>query len=66
MSIREECGVFGVYSAGREDAASLTYYGLYGLQHRGQEGCGIVVNDDGVFPPARGWAWSTRCLAGRK
>lgn len=38
MSIREECGVFGVYSAGREDAASLTYYGLYALRHRGAGG----------------------------
>ena len=49
MSIHEECGVFGVYSQRQEDVASLAYYGLYSLQHRGQEGCGIVVNDDGVF-----------------
>ena len=45
----EECGVFGVYSQRQEDVASLAYYGLYSLQHRGQEGCGIVVNDDGVL-----------------
>ena len=32
-----------------EDVAGLVYFGLYSLQHRGQEGCGIVVNDDGVF-----------------
>ena len=38
--IHEECGVFGVF--GVEKAASLTYYGLHSLQHRGQEGCGIV------------------------
>ena len=38
MSIHEECGVFGVYSETREDVASLVYYGLYALQHRGQEG----------------------------
>lgn len=54
MSIHEECGVFGVYSAQREDVASLVYYGLYALQHRGQEGCGIVVNDDGVFASHKG------------
>lgn len=45
----EECGLFGVYGAHRQDAALLTYYGLYALQHRGQESCGIVVNDDGLF-----------------
>jgi amidophosphoribosyltransferase len=40
---REECGVFGVF--GSEDAAVLTALGLHGLQHRGQEGCGIVSYD---------------------
>lgn len=49
MSIHEECGVFGVMSARRENVAGIAYYGLYALQHRGQESCGIVVNDDGVF-----------------
>lgn len=38
--IHEECGVFGIY--GVPDAAGLVYYGLHALQHRGQEGCGIV------------------------
>ncbi len=47
--VREECGVFGVLAPEPTDVASLCYYGLYALQHRGQEGCGIVVNDDGVF-----------------
>ena len=47
--IHEECGVFGVFAPEPTDAAGLTYYGLYALQHRGQESCGIVVNDDGVF-----------------
>ncbi len=47
--IHEECGVFGVYSPERTDVASLAYYALFALQHRGQESCGIVVNDDGVF-----------------
>ena len=41
---REECGVFGVWAPG-EDVAKLTYYGLYALQHRGQEAAGIAVAD---------------------
>ena len=47
--IHEECGVFGVFSETNADVASLAYYGLYALQHRGQESAGIAVNDDGVF-----------------
>lgn len=47
--LHEECGVFGVYAKGRCDVAGLCYYGLYALQHRGQESAGIVVNDDGIF-----------------
>ena len=48
--LREECGVVGVFSP-REtyEIGRTVYYGLYSLQHRGQESCGIVVNDDGVF-----------------
>lgn len=49
QEIHEECGVFGVFAPNAADVASLTYYGLYSLQHRGQESCGIVVNDDGLF-----------------
>lgn len=49
MSIHEECGVFGVIAPEETDVAGLVYYGLYALQHRGQESCGIVVNDDGLF-----------------
>lgn len=49
MAIHEECGVFGIISTKRENVAGIAYYGLYALQHRGQESCGIVVNDDGVF-----------------
>ncbi|MFT8319599.1 MAG: amidophosphoribosyltransferase [Bacillus sp. (in: firmicutes)] len=41
--LNEECGIFGVW--GHEDAAQLTYYGLHSLQHRGQEGTGIVATD---------------------
>lgn len=47
--IHEECGVFGVFSQKTCDVAQTAYYGLYALQHRGQESCGIVVNDDGLF-----------------
>ncbi|MBQ7060916.1 MAG: amidophosphoribosyltransferase [Clostridia bacterium] len=49
MSIHEECGVFGVIAPEPIDVANISYYGLYALQHRGQESCGIVVNDDGLF-----------------
>ena len=41
--LNEECGVFGVFGA--QDASQLTYYGLHTLQHRGQEGAGIVSTD---------------------
>jgi amidophosphoribosyltransferase len=41
---REECGVFGAWAPG-EDVAKLAYYGLYALQHRGQEAAGIAVSD---------------------
>lgn len=41
--LNEECGVFGIW--GHRDAAQITYYGLHSLQHRGQEGAGIVVTD---------------------
>jgi len=49
MSIHEECGVFGVFAETPINVANICYYGLYALQHRGQERCGIVVNDDGLF-----------------
>ncbi|PFG03873.1 amidophosphoribosyltransferase [Bacillus sp. es.034] len=41
--LNEECGVFGIW--GHPNAAQITYYGLHSLQHRGQEGTGIVVSD---------------------
>ena len=51
--LHEECGVFGIY--GVPDAASLTYYGLHALQHRGQEGAGIVsVDEKGTFRRIKG------------
>ena len=43
----EECGVFGLFSPYPKDAAHICYYGLYALQHRGQESAGIVVCQDG-------------------
>lgn len=46
-SLNEECGVFGIW--GHPDAAKLTYFGLHSLQHRGQEGAGILANDQGTL-----------------
>lgn len=42
---KEECGVFGIFSREKIDVSLFTYYGLYALQHRGQESAGIVVSD---------------------
>ena len=46
-SLNEECGVFGIWR--HPDAAKLTYFGLHSLQHRGQEGAGILANDQGTL-----------------
>ena len=46
-SLNEECGIFGIW--GHPDAAKLTYFGLHSLQHRGQEGAGILANDQGTL-----------------
>jgi len=43
--MEEECGVFGIFSNEPMDVSSITYYGLYALQHRGQESAGIAVSD---------------------
>jgi amidophosphoribosyltransferase len=45
--LNEACGLFGVYDNDGLDVARLTYLGLYAVQHRGQEGCGIAVNHEG-------------------
>lgn len=45
LGLHEECGVFGVYDFDGNDVASSIYYGLFSLQHRGQESCGIAVSD---------------------
>ena len=42
-------GIFGIIGSEKENVASSVYYGLFALQHRGQESAGIVVNDDGLF-----------------
>ncbi len=47
-TIHEECGLFGIYTTeGEVDVVRETYYALYALQHRGQQSCGIAVNDEG-------------------
>ena len=43
--LHEECGVFGIYDFDGKDVASTIYYGLFALQHRGQESCGIAVSE---------------------
>lgn len=43
--LKEECGVFGIYDFDGHDVASTIYYGLFALQHRGQESCGIAVSE---------------------
>ena len=47
--IHEECGVFGIVCGSTQEVAEPVYYGLYALQHRGQESCGIAVCDDGYL-----------------
>ena len=44
--LHEECGVFGAYNLKGEDIANWVYYGLFSLQHRGQESCGIAVSEN--------------------
>lgn len=48
-TLHEECGVFGIYGDDLIKPAMATYLGLYALQHRGQESCGIAVSDMGVI-----------------
>lgn len=47
--LKEECGVFGIYSNKKQNLAADVYLGLFSLQHRGQESCGIVVSNCGQF-----------------
>ena len=50
--MREECGVFGVHN--HPDAANMAFYGLHALQHRGQEACGIMAGEQGVYDIHKG------------
>ena len=50
--LNEECGVFGIFNS--KNAANITYYGLHALQHRGQEGCGIVVSNGSALKRIKG------------
>ena len=52
--LHEECGVFGIYSK-KDDVALNTYWGLFALQHRGQESAGIAVA--GTCTSRRAWVW---------
>ncbi len=45
--LKEACGVFGIYDFDGQDVVSTIYYGLFALQHRGQESCGIAVSETG-------------------
>ena len=54
-SIHEECGIFGIYEKENTKVASSVYYGLYALQHRGQESCGIAVCKDGLITQTKGF-----------
>src|SRR5436305_7786737 len=56
------CGVFGIY--GHPNAAELTYYGLYALQHRGQESAGIVASDGKQFRTHRGMGLVSQIFTG--
>ncbi len=53
-NLHEECGVFGIFENKTTYVAQSAYLSLFALQHRGQESCGIAVNDDGVFRHHRG------------
>ena len=59
---RHYCGVFGVY--GHPNAAELTYYGLYALQHRGQESAGIVTSDGKQFHAHKGMGLVSQIFKG--
>ena len=49
QSLHEECGVFGIWEPQTANVAKTAYFALYALQHRGQESCGIAVNNDGLM-----------------
>ncbi len=67
--LHEECGVFGIYDLDGQDVASTIYYGLFALQHRGQESCGIAVSETQgpkvKYPVLRIWGLSMKYLMQR-
>ena len=64
MAIHEECGLFGIH--GSEYCASDVYYGLFSLQHRGQESCGIATNDDASIECVKGMGLVSDVLSNDK
>ncbi|WP_409304018.1 amidophosphoribosyltransferase [Peribacillus sp. SCS-155] len=62
--LNEECGVFGVW--GHSDAAQITYYGLHSLQHRGQEGAGMVLKQDALLKGVKGEGLVTEVFTAEK
>ena len=64
MAIHEECGIFGIH--GDALSASDVYYGLFSLQHRGQESCGIATNDDAAIECVKGMGLVSDVLSSDK
>ena len=64
MAIHEECGIFGIH--GSRYSASDVYYGLFSLQHRGQESCGIATNDDASIECVKGMGLVSDVLSSDK
>ena len=64
MAIHEECGIFGIH--GSKYCASEVYYGLFSLQHRGQESCGIATNDDASIECVKGMGLVSDVLSSDK
>ena len=64
MAIHEECGIFGIH--GSKYSTSDVYYGLFSLQHRGQESCGIATNDDASIECVKGMGLVSDVLSSDK
>lgn len=65
-SLHEECGVFGIFENKTASVTNSVYLALYALQHRGQEACGIAVNDDGVFSHFKGGGLVTDVISAER